>query len=89
MTDDVSAPVEKVSQTDMLKQFNERLKALQDENSQLITKVRENEQVALKLQGAIETLQYYNPDAVPPTTETAPDIPADDVTDGSPELATE
>ena len=58
MTDDVSAPVEKVSQTDMLKQFNERLKALQDENNQLITKVRENEQVALKLQGAIETLQY-------------------------------
>ena len=36
MTDDVSAPVEKVSQTDMLKQFNERLKALQDENNQLL-----------------------------------------------------
>ena len=70
-------------------ELSELVKALQDEYNQLITKVRENEQVALKLQGAIETLQYYNPDAVPPTTETAPDIPADDVTDGSPELATE
>ncbi len=89
MTDDATAPVEKVSQTNMLKQFTERLKAIQEENNGLIAKVRDNEQVALKLQGAIETLQYYNPDAVPPVEETAPDIPADDVTDGSPELATE
>tara|TARA_B100001996_G_scaffold341660_1_gene295843 strand:+ start:320 stop:589 length:270 start_codon:yes stop_codon:yes gene_type:complete len=89
MTDDATAPVEKVSQTDMLKQFQDRLKQLQDENNGLISKVRENEQTAFKLQGAIETLQYYNPDAVPPVEETAPDIPADDVTDGSPELATE
>ena len=87
MTDDVSAPVEKVSQTDMLKQFNERLKALQDENNQLITKVRENEQVALKLQGAIETLEYYGVEGTAPPTEVDNvDIPGDDVTDGSPEL---
>tara|TARA_B100000287_G_scaffold169207_2_gene159653 strand:+ start:5983 stop:6255 length:273 start_codon:yes stop_codon:yes gene_type:complete len=90
MTDSANAPVEKVSQPDMLRQFQERLKALTAENNQLISKVRENEQTAFKLQGAIETLVYYNPDAVPPEEGTnAPDIPADDVTDGSPELATE
>ena len=38
-----------------------------------------------RLQGAIEALEYYNP-PVEGTAPERPDIPADDVTDGSPEL---
>ena len=53
--------IEQVSQTDMLAQFRERLKKLVEENQQYAAKIKENETVALKLQGAIETLEYYNP----------------------------
>tara|TARA_R100000005_G_C4983437_1_gene192464 strand:+ start:1519 stop:1737 length:219 start_codon:yes stop_codon:yes gene_type:complete len=54
--------IEKVSQPEMLKQFQDKLNALQAETQQLSAKIRENEVTALKLQGAIETLQYYNPE---------------------------
>jgi hypothetical protein len=54
--------IEKVSQPDMLVQFQEKLKTIQVETQQLAAKIRENETTALKLQGAIETLQYYNPE---------------------------
>lgn len=54
--------IEKVSQPEMLVQFQEKLKAIQTETQQLAAKIRENETTALKLQGAIETLQYYNPE---------------------------
>ena len=51
--------IEKVSQEEMLKQFKERLDALQTENKKLAEKIRDNEGVALKLLGAIEALSYY------------------------------
>ena len=42
----------------MLKQFTERYDALIKENAQLGEKIKQNEIQALKLQGAIETLNY-------------------------------
>ena len=76
-------PVEKISQEQMLKEFKERFQKLITENQQLGQKIKENESQALKLQGAIEALEYYQEN--PPTPETevtaAPDIPADDITD--------
>ena len=45
---------------EMIKSFRERLQALTDENTQLTQKIRENEVVGLKLQGAIEALEYVN-----------------------------
>ena len=84
MTDDVATPVEKVSQTDMLQQFRERFNAAIEENKQLSEKIKQNEVVALKLQGAIEALEYYNEN--PPTGVPTPDIPADDVASESTEI---
>ena len=60
MTDDATAPVEKVSQETMLQQFRERFNAAVEENKQLSEKIKQNEIVALKLQGAIEALEYYS-----------------------------
>ena len=54
--------VETVSQSEMLAQFKERFSKLIAENQQLANKIKENETTALKLQGAIETLEYYNPE---------------------------
>jgi len=45
---------------EMIASFRERLQALTDENKQLTQKIRENEVVGLKLQGAIEALEYVN-----------------------------
>ena len=59
MTDDATAPIEKVSQEAMLAQFQERFNNTVKENEELARKIKENEIVALKLQGAIEALQYY------------------------------
>ena len=53
----------------LLEQFKARYDAIVTENQQLIAKVKENEQVALKLQGAMETLQYLNPDLSAPAAE--------------------
>ena len=47
--------IEKISQPDMLKQFQEQLATLVDENQKMASKIKENEVRALKLQGAIET----------------------------------
>ena len=52
-------PVEKITQEQMLKEFKERFQKLITENQQLGQKIKENESQALKLQGAIETLEYY------------------------------
>ena len=84
MTDDVPAPVEKVSQETMLQQFRERFNAAIEENKQLSEKIKANEIVALKLQGAIEALEYYQDN--PPTGVPTPDIPADDVASESTEI---
>jgi hypothetical protein len=56
--------IEQVPQTDMLTQFKERFQTLIAENQQLAAKIKENETTALKLQGAIETLEYYNPETM-------------------------
>jgi len=77
-------PVEKVSQETMLAQFKERLQNLVNENQTSAKKIKDNEVVALKLQGAIEALEYYQEN--PPTPETGTevdnvDIPGDDITD--------
>ncbi len=51
--------IEKVSQEEMLQQFGEKFKTLSEENQRLAAKIKENEVTMLKLQGAIETLEYY------------------------------
>jgi hypothetical protein len=51
--------IEKVSQEEMLGQFRERLEKILSDNQKLATQIKENEVQALKLQGAIETLEYY------------------------------
>ena len=51
-------PVEKVSPEELKDQFTDRLTKLVNENNQLAAKIKENETTALKLQGALETLQY-------------------------------
>ena len=73
MTTSAPAPVEKVSQDEMLKQFKDRYSALVKENQDLSAKIKENEVTALKLQGAIETLEYYG--AATPEPETVPETP--------------
>lgn len=52
--------IEKVSQEEMLGQFKQRYTALVEENRKLAEKIKENEVTAIKLQGAIETLEYYS-----------------------------
>tara|TARA_B100001939_G_scaffold131451_1_gene114135 strand:- start:1169 stop:1378 length:210 start_codon:yes stop_codon:yes gene_type:complete len=51
--------IEKVSQEEMLASFKERLSVIVEENKQLAEKIKQNEITALKLQGAIEALDYY------------------------------
>ena len=46
---------------ELLGQFKERYQNLLGENQQLAKKIKDNEQTALKLLGAIETLEYLNP----------------------------
>ena len=72
-----SVPVEKVSQESMLSQFKDQLGKLFEENQQLSAKIKQNEVQALKLQGAIETLEYYNP----PTPETMSHPPDEETVD--------
>ncbi len=85
MTDSANAPVEKVSQDNMLAQFQTRLKSLVEENQQLAAKIKENEVVALKLQGAMEALEYYGAKAPEPESGTVDNL----VTDESPGETTE
>lgn len=68
--------IEKVSQDEMLRQFRERFTALVEDNKQMAAKIKENETTALKLQGAIETLEYYNPETMsaPPDEETVDEV---------------
>ena len=66
--------IEKVSQDEMLGQFKERFAAVIEENKKLAEKIKENEITALKLQGAIETLEYYSEEqtmSAPPDEEDA------------------
>jgi len=49
---------EVMTEEELLDDFKKRFTALRDENQQLAAKVRDNETQMLKLQGAIETLEY-------------------------------
>ena len=75
--------MEKIGQDQMLSQFKERYSGLIKENQELAGKIKQNEVQALKLQGAIEALEYYSP---PGDAESPPEIAEDDVTSESPEL---
>ncbi|MAQ88565.1 MAG: hypothetical protein CMM03_01765 [Rhodopirellula sp.] len=52
--------IERVSQDEMLSSFKERLAGLLEENKKKADEIKQNEITALKLQGAIEALEYYN-----------------------------
>ena len=65
--------IDKVSQPEMLIEFRERLQKLITENQQLAAKIKENETTALKLQGAIETLEYYSETETEETASHPPD----------------
>ena len=62
---------ETLSKEELLEQFKTRYEKLIGENKELTDKIRSNEQTALKLLGAIETLEYLNPEnlATTPATE--------------------
>jgi|TARA_Y100000992_G_C21155419_1_gene438356 hypothetical protein len=49
---------ESVDQDKLLGDFQERYKRLIEDNQRMAKMIRANEQQALKLQGAIETLEY-------------------------------
>ena len=49
---------ETVDQEKLLGDFKTRLASMVEENQKMAQKIRSNEQQALKLQGAIETLEY-------------------------------
>ena len=56
---------------DLLGEFKERYQSILGENQQLAKKIKDNEQTALKLLGAIETLEYLNPSVEEEVEETA------------------
>lgn len=56
--------IEKSTPQELVAQFRERYQSLLNENQQLSQKIKENETVALKLLGAIETLEYLENDNV-------------------------
>jgi len=55
---------ETMTEEELLNDFKRRFTALREENQQLAAKVRDNEQQMLKLQGAIETLEYLGQNTV-------------------------
>ena len=65
------------TQEELLEQFQTRYNNLISENQELAKKIKDNEATALKLLGAIETLQYLNPPAPQPTEVEEPaEVPA-------------
>jgi hypothetical protein len=54
--------IESTSQEELLAGFKERYQNLVSENQSLTQKIKENEVQALKLLGAIETLEYLTKD---------------------------
>jgi len=68
MTADVT---ETKDPTVLVGEFKERYQNLIGENQQLAKKIKDNEQTALKLLGAIETLEYLNPPVEEEVEETA------------------
>ena len=66
MTVDVK---EQQAPEDLLGSFKSRYQNLLDENEKLSNQIRENETTALKLLGAIETLEYLYPHTPEPAGE--------------------
>jgi len=62
--------IEKSSPEELLAQFREKYEALAKENQELARKIKENESQALKLLGAIETLNYLNTEPEEESAET-------------------
>lgn len=62
---------ETMDQETLLTQFRTRYEALIRQNQELSRQIKENETTALKLLGAIETLEYLGGNAEPPTEEAA------------------
>ena len=59
---------------EMISTFRQRLQALTEENAKLTQKIRENEVIGLKLQGAIEALEYIESQGTQEeTSEEAPE----------------
>ena len=56
---------------ELLGEFKERYQSILGENQQLAKKIKDNEQTALNLLGAIETLEYLNPSVEEEVEETA------------------
>jgi hypothetical protein len=54
--------IESTSQEELLSNFKERYQNIISENQTLTQKIKENEVQALKLLGAIETLEYLGRD---------------------------
>jgi len=52
---------ETASQEELLQQFQTRYQNILRENAELSKKIKDNEATALKLLGAIETLEYLAP----------------------------
>tara|TARA_B100000886_G_scaffold338956_2_gene303062 strand:- start:1118 stop:1348 length:231 start_codon:yes stop_codon:yes gene_type:complete len=65
---------ESLSKEELLDQFKTRYEKLIGENKELTDKIRSNEQTALKLLGAIETLEYLSPEKLATTTDVTEDI---------------
>ena len=55
---------ETMDEKELLDDFKSRYTKLRDENQQLVAQVKENETQMLKLQGAIETLEYLKTNTV-------------------------
>ena len=66
MTADVT---ETASQEELLEQFQTRYQNIIRENQELSKKIKDNEDTALKLLGAIETLEYLSPPSSDETEE--------------------
>ena len=73
MTVDVK---ENSSPDELLEGFKTRYQKILDENKSLSNKIRDNETTALKLLGAIETLEYLYPPTPEAKTEEAQGTPA-------------
>tara|TARA_B100000287_G_scaffold209765_1_gene197990 strand:- start:1869 stop:2081 length:213 start_codon:yes stop_codon:yes gene_type:complete len=56
---------------ELLGEFKERYQSLLAENQQLARKIKDNESTALKLLGAIETLEFLHPAETPQEEATA------------------
>ena len=65
---------ETLSKEELLDQFKTRYGKLVEENKELSEKIRSNEQTALKLLGAIETLENISHEKLDAKTEITKDI---------------